>query len=703
MRGIPLPPPSGPEAQAEGGTALGHRRRRGAGAGPSSSLGLLDQFSGALILFLLVFTPWAFGTTQAWSLWGATTLCGLLGVLLVAKICIRRLRPPSPPTHAPRGAITILATTTFALLGIMGVSIANARGTWDPGTGILDYLREPIRWLPTTYDRASTLRFLATYLGLACAFWAIRDWLRGDIRLREDCQPSDAAIPTRVRLMLWVLCLNGAALALVCCLQRAAGTSDLLWLVKSKSGKTPEMVFGPWSYRSNGAQYFNLLWPICLGYWLWLQEQAYRSSDSRIARFDGPQLVLIPCAVLLAASPVISGSRAAALVAAGLVVVTVVALLARSAHGRIRRPLRRSAALLVVGGSFLALATGWRLIWQRLQEHDTWIHSRVEVGTNPLTALLRFSVPVSNPPSSKWLLGLTSSREEWWRRPGSFQIALSREGALVASLRGNTTSEVCRVIAPGFRERFSGKQVTVAAIRDDSLRMFVDGELLADGGAGDTALRTRFPIRGQILVAPFPGTTEASILATPLDGARLLRSGSESLREVLGQSTDSPLALLPHGLYVNFEHRMDWESLRMRLSGRDGILRVAQRIAEDYPVWGTGVGSFEALYSLYRQPHEAPASYAHNDWLELKISLGWAGFILVLLGLAALFRASLFQRRSLAPRIVIGLGWIGLSGCLVHAVGDLPFRVYSVFFLFVALASLLAVMGEEVRDPREGT
>src|SRR3954467_10675964 len=48
-----------------------------------------DILAGFLIQFMLVFSPWAFGTTEPWSIW-TMNLCGYaLGILLLVKSSIR--------------------------------------------------------------------------------------------------------------------------------------------------------------------------------------------------------------------------------------------------------------------------------------------------------------------------------------------------------------------------------------------------------------------------------------------------------------------------------------------------------------------------------------------------------------------------------------------------------------------------------------
>jgi hypothetical protein len=214
---------------------------------------------------------------------------------------------------------------------------------------------------------------------LALAFWGIRDWLRGPWERAAEGMTRDTSqllnrsrnapggapegpslaerIPSRLRLLLWILCLNAVALVLVCLAQRAAGTSDLLFLIKSRSGKSADAVFGPWSYRSNAAQYFSLIWPLCLAFWLWLQTEAYQSRDYKIARFDGPQLLLVPTTLLIAAAPAISGSRAAVLVSILIGSATLGVLLAAPRPSRIMGKIRRVAACILLGSvSFVGVA-----------------------------------------------------------------------------------------------------------------------------------------------------------------------------------------------------------------------------------------------------------------------------------------------------------------------------------------------------------
>src|SRR6185369_12164179 len=80
--------------------------------------------------------------------------------------------------------------------------------------------------------------------------------------------------------------------------------------------KDAQSQFGPYAYRSNAAQYFVLLWPMCLGLWWMLNRMPVgRGIDGEPrARAYG---VLLPCAMLMLACAIASLSRAGALVAFG--------------------------------------------------------------------------------------------------------------------------------------------------------------------------------------------------------------------------------------------------------------------------------------------------------------------------------------------------------------------------------------------------
>src|ERR1051325_11777508 len=56
-----------------------------------------EDLTEALVYSMVLFGPWAFGTTQPWSIWTMNVGGYLLGVLLMAKLAIRWLKGSRPP------------------------------------------------------------------------------------------------------------------------------------------------------------------------------------------------------------------------------------------------------------------------------------------------------------------------------------------------------------------------------------------------------------------------------------------------------------------------------------------------------------------------------------------------------------------------------------------------------------------------------
>lgn len=144
---------------------------------------------------------------------------------------------------------------------------------------------------------------------------------------------------------------------------------------------------------------------------------------------------------------------------------------------------------------------------------------------------------------------------------------------------------------------------------------------------------------------------------------------------------------------------LGWEALEPRfedafvddLSGRLAAYKNAEGMARDYPLLGSGAGSFASLYYLYRaDPDTEWCAYLHNDWLESRITLGWIGFALLLALLAGTFAHWFLGPGVPLPGLLAALVWLAMAGCLVHARFDFPFRVHSIATVFLLYCSILS-------------
>jgi O-antigen ligase len=372
-----------------------------------------DVLTEPLIYFMAVFGPWAFGTTQSWSMWVMNGVAYVVGLLLVGKLAVRWLKGYSPvrwgaevqtpqsPAQSLKsehgsartgvrtrvtarnrhGLVTasrltaIVAGLTIAILAYCFVSALNARATAHKGDLGFDYRDSFISWLPHSLDSGRSWSTFWNYLGLACAFWAVRDWLLGLSEDEERTQYRGALsgqggsahfLPVRLRRLLWVLAVNGGLLGLEGIAQRLDGSGKLLFLVKPRVNPDAVTQFGPYAYRANASQYFNLLWPVCLGFWWTL-------NRSLGARRKANHLVL-GCCIVMAACPIISTSRGGALVTAGIAVlaafffaVTHFLLSAhRPQHRRGRSRTLMALLVFFVGALSLGLALGWKTLKPRM-------------------------------------------------------------------------------------------------------------------------------------------------------------------------------------------------------------------------------------------------------------------------------------------------------------------------------------------------
>jgi O-antigen ligase len=123
------------------------------------------------------------------------------------------------------------------------------------------------------------------------------------------------------------------------------------------------------------------------------------------------------------------------------------------------------------------------------------------------------------------------------------------------------------------------------------------------------------------------------------------------------------------------------------------MYEIARPMAEDYPFFGTGPGTFETVFQLYRTTTDTywPAQL-HNDWLETRITFGWLGSGLIALAFGAVLLRWFARGGIHGGRRFLILIWLGMAGCLVHARYDFPFQIHSIVFLFLVLCAILVVL-----------
>ena len=134
---------------------------------------------------------------------------------------------------------------------------------------------------------------------------------------------SSISLNPRLKRLLFLICLNGGALALECILQRiyyGDYRGELLFLVEPGINSANLAQFGPFAYRSNAA----IIFEPDLAAWIGVIHPARprKSGLRKTTHWERPRTVmLIPCIILAASGPIISSARGGALVMIGLLIV----------------------------------------------------------------------------------------------------------------------------------------------------------------------------------------------------------------------------------------------------------------------------------------------------------------------------------------------------------------------------------------------
>lgn len=322
-----------------------------------------------LLLGMIAAAPWLFGATEVWAMNLLNAVGYTCGLLLALKwvlrwqsgaIAVDQLLASGESRLGPgRWLVRAMAVLTVAVLFFCLVSALNARATYLPFEHRFEYRRH-VPWLPFTYDSDLTWRAFWNYLGLACAFWALRDWLLHPAHKHRHAAPS--MLPTRFRTLLWVVAINSTVLALEGTFQRLAGAQKLLWLRPTFQGRA-DLMFGPYAFGENASQYFNLAWPAVLAFWWSLREEARRRTDGKAG--GGPHIFLLLCATLIAAGPMIATSESGSLVLA-VQLATCIFIIFLSHRGS----WQSQCTIVLVCAAVLALggALGWDQLAPRLRE-----------------------------------------------------------------------------------------------------------------------------------------------------------------------------------------------------------------------------------------------------------------------------------------------------------------------------------------------
>ena len=157
------------------------------------------------------------------------------------------------------------------------------------------------------------------------------------------------------------------------------------------------------------------------------------------------------------------------------------------------------------------------------------------------------------------------------------------------------------------------------------------------------------------------------------------------------------MAIIFISLYIGIDATIERFSLdRILQEGRPTIWGNTVGIIADFPLFGSGLGTFTSLYPAYEEVKmQVRYSHAHNDYLEYFSELGIVGMILLLGGilfiLVTCFLAWRERRRAEVKGLGLG-GIIAVVSILIHSITDFNLQIPANMLLFSVVLSLTLVI-----------
>ncbi|TRZ95512.1 hypothetical protein D4R78_03590 [bacterium] len=117
------------------------------------------------------------------------------------------------------------------------------------------------------------------------------------------------------------------------------------------------------------------------------------------------------------------------------------------------------------------------------------------------------------------------------------------------------------------------------------------------------------------------------------------------------------------------------------------------RIWQDFPLFGTGLGTFGNISAMYKtSPAQTSFSYAHNDYLQLLSETGLIGLTLIALFFIFYFKSVVrlwFKRHDLYVISLVLGGLVSICGMLAYSLLDFNLHIPANGLLFFIIMGLV--------------
>lgn len=129
------------------------------------------------------------------------------------------------------------------------------------------------------------------------------------------------------------------------------------------------------------------------------------------------------------------------------------------------------------------------------------------------------------------------------------------------------------------------------------------------------------------------------------------------------------------------------------LETRLAFTRATYKMGKDFPLTGTGLGTFEFVFPHYQDfDVDALVDYAHNDWMQLFAEGGCVGFFIIGAGIIWFMYISIARWRKRHDPFSVGIGLGGMGAMVaisIHSLSEFNLHMPANAFLFVLIVAII--------------
>ena len=194
------------------------------------------------------------------------------------------------------------------------------------------------------------------------------------------------------------------------------------------------------------------------------------------------------------------------------------------------------------------------------------------------------------------------------------------------------------------------------------------------------------------------------LLATGLIGLALSRKATRSMVVLLASLVVIDLFLV--GAYFGAQRVIERiAETTMQAEDRDEVAQYALRMWSDFPLLGSGLGSFASVFPRYSGQGTASSyTHAHNDYLEFAAETGAIGLSLLALIVTLSFAAALRAQRQRRDAVMRGISFasmMAIIALMVHSFADFNLQIPANALTFMLMLGFGWVSLHATRDLAE--